>query len=104
MKVAELKNWSLIRQLRRVANTVKHGEGRSAEQLKKSNPELFGRQQPSGLRGIPSPLPAMPLIGQGLQLTEEDFERYRAALMQFWDELAEALVPVCGPAPPPGIG
>lgn len=94
------KSWSSIDQLRLVANVVKHGEGRSAEELKRRNPERFGRQQPPELRGVPTSLPAMPLIGQALRLTEEDFERYRATLLQFWDELAEALVPVCCPAAP----
>ena len=42
-------------------------------------------------------MPVMPLAGQGLYLSADDFERYRSALFGFWNELAEALLPICGP-------
>lgn len=95
--VTEFKSWGLVDELKLVANTVKHGEGGSAEELKKRNPSLFARPGPFGQLGIPCSLPVLPVAGQGIYLCEADFERYRKALVDFWNELAEALLPICSP-------
>lgn len=94
-------SWSVVDELALVANTVKHGEGPSKEKLRKMNPNLLAVQDPSGHRGLPGTIRSLPLEGQGLYLTEDDFCRYHSALVLFWDELAEALVPVCCPGQSP---
>jgi hypothetical protein len=39
--IASFKSWTLMDQLRLVANTVKHGDGRSAQELMGKYPDLF---------------------------------------------------------------
>ncbi len=99
--ITRFASWSAVDELALVANTVKHGEGPSKEKLRKLNPCLFAVQYPSGHRGVPRAIRSLPLAGQGLYLTEDDFSRYHSALVQFWGELAEALVPVCCPGQSP---
>ena len=41
LDLLSLPTWSLIEELRLVANVVKHGEGDSAAKLRKIRPELF---------------------------------------------------------------
>lgn len=90
LDVTKLPSWSCIRELRLVANAVKHGEGRSAKRLRKLRPELF--VYPSfRKRGI-GPRPSRirtPLFGQDFYVTREDFARYHEASVSFWDELAD---------------
>lgn len=97
IKVTGFRSWEMMEELESVANATKHGEGRSVEALKKRNPALFTDRYPSGAPKAPTSLPVLPLTGQGLYLSKDDFNRYRSALVQFWTELAGALLPICGP-------
>lgn len=75
----------ILNELQLVANTVKHGEGRSCNSLYKSNPALFKtHSETDDLR-----IPASPLSGEGLYLKPEDFDRYHFALLDFWKRLAQ---------------
>jgi len=94
--VSKFGTWDSLDELRLVANTVKHGNGASAENLRARKPTLFAACYPSGQRQAPFSMPVMPLAGQGLYLSADDFERYRSALFGFWSELADALLPICG--------
>src|SRR5713101_2619339 len=76
-------NWGHVHQLRLIANVVKHGDGKSAKELKQRNPKLF--EETSTMR---------PLVGEGLKLTEGDFTSYYAAAQGFWEELIAAPLPV----------
>jgi hypothetical protein len=89
--VTSFKSWSLLNELRLVANTIKHGGGKSAEELRQLNPDLFK------FPGDPSPsfagLPLRPLVGEGLWLTTDHFSTYKTCVEQLWDELTLALLP-----------
>jgi len=92
--VAALESWTVIDELRIVANTVKHAEGKSAQKLHELRPDFF-RQA-----GFPElgewvirrkPRVFQPLVGKDLYVEPKDIRAYLASLMQFWDELWKAM-------------
>ncbi len=74
--------WSVIEELRLVANTTKHAEGSAARQLRTVHPELF--QNPL-VRQVDPNTPVfhmpvhLPLGGDGLYVTGDDFRTYQKA-------------------------
>ncbi|MCB2226564.1 MAG: hypothetical protein KQH53_07785 [Desulfarculaceae bacterium] len=83
------KTYPKIKELKYVCNCVKHGDGRSCEEVKKLRPVLF--EHPS-FRGqdIPSLPPGpiiTPLAGDSLWISEQDFEEYAQAVLSFFEEL-----------------
>ena len=95
INIETFKCWPKLNELNLVANTVKHGDGRSSEELKLLNPDLF--RDPLDPFPHISTLPLRPLVGEGLRLTEDHFEIYKTSIEQFWDELINALLPVFCP-------
>lgn len=97
INIESFQSWPKLNELNLVANTVKHGDGRSSEELKLLNPDLF--RDPLDPFPHISTLPLRPLVGEGLRLTEDHFKKYKSCLEQFWDELTAALLPVfCPPS------
>lgn len=92
--IERFSSWPTINELRLVANTVKHAEGKSAIELHKLRPDLFinpiFKKQKFGLRGNYRRL-YMPLAGEDLYITQEYLEEYRNAIVKFWDELITAM-------------
>jgi hypothetical protein len=88
--------WTKLDELRLVANAVKHGDGCSAKKLKRHRPKLF--EDPLDLPefAFSSSPPIRPLVGEGMWLTEHDFNDYANALRGFWHEL-ETHLPVFDP-------
>lgn len=89
-----LTSWPRIDQLRLLANAVKHGEGSSANELRKQRPDLF--ENPSQRELLPD-FPQMytaqslrlPMAGEDLYVTEEIFIEYSEAANRFIAEIAE---------------
>jgi len=90
-------SWSTLEELQLVANTVKHGDGRSCAALKNRRPDLFHRPgfhdnhdgwPPDFLSRRPV---YQPLAGEDIYITPEEFSRYVDATKQFWEELATAV-------------
>lgn len=89
-----LPAWPKIDQLRLLANAVKHGEGSSANELRKLRPDLF--ENPSQ-RELLSDFPQMytaqslrlPMAGEDLYVTEEVFIEYSEAVNRFITEIAK---------------
>ena len=83
-------SWSLIDEVRLVANTTKHAEGQSATKLRSIHAELF--QNPL-LRKVDPHTPVfhmpvnLPLGGDGLYVTGDDFRRYHTAALELFDWL-----------------
>lgn len=93
--VTQLQTWSHIKQLRLVANTVKHADGDSADKLKMQRPEFF---EPHHANGNVTALPFRyaravyrPMSGEDLYLTMADIQVYGGSTIGFWDEFADAL-------------
>lgn len=93
--IESFKCWPQLKELRLVANVVKHGDGRSGEELKKLNLSLFNG--PHNPLPVLAGLPLRPLVGEGLRLGENHFKQYKQSVEQFWEELIEALLPVFCP-------
>lgn len=92
LDIAALPSWSKVDELRLVANTVKHAEGRSAQELHNKRPDLF--QHPL-IVGMPfarqSARVFQPLVGEDLYVPLEDVRKYCDSVVQFWNELGSAL-------------
>ncbi|KQV88064.1 hypothetical protein ASC91_14620 [Pelomonas sp. Root1237] len=87
-----LPSWQRVDELRLVANTAKHGAGSSATQLRALRPDLF--EDPS-LRELMPDAPELytashvrlPLAGQDLFISAQDFAAYARATGDFLDEI-----------------
>jgi len=91
-----LPTWSLIDELRHLANTVKHGEGSSSRQLKVKRPELFC--DPSLIEAFPAigfrdyflnKAVAAPLAGDDVFVTEDWLKHYAEGVGSFFGEIAD---------------
>ena len=93
--ITALSTWSTIDELRLVANTVKHADGESADQLKARQPKFFDPQHASGkIAHIPlryTPRVYRPMSGEDLYLTLDDLQTYGRATINFWDQFANGL-------------
>ena len=92
----DIKNfacWSKIDELRLVANTVKHAEGKSSHKLRKIRPDLFINplfsQDSFFLQGFDSVF--QPLVGDDLYVSLQDIKDYCDHLVQFWEELVDVM-------------
>lgn len=90
-----LAAWPAFHELECVANAVKHGDGRAAEELRKIRPDIL---VPEILRGdtrlgFPTPYVMTPLAGESVHVTPEDFVRYASIAVAFWEDVAQAITP-----------
>lgn len=96
-----LPSWDVINEMRLVANTVKHGEGGSARDLRAVNPELFTNPAYTALyehaeesleeRVMRATLSA-PLSGDDFFVTEEILQGYAERAEAFFGEIAAELL------------
>lgn len=84
--IDQLPCWETINELRLVTNTIKHGPGKSEQQLRKIRPDLFV-----------NPVIKIDLLERNkstldeivLYVTDQDFIKYGQALIDFWTLLPE---------------
>lgn len=96
--ITTFASWTRMEELRLIANTVKHAEGKSAIELRKVRPDLFGQlvgdvksgDNTSSSGRIPSSL-RLPLSGRDLFVTIDDITTYQEAVVGFWHELGVAI-------------
>jgi hypothetical protein len=92
--VTKLPSWAKIYELRLLANTVKHADGSSADELKQLRPDLFEHPNTTEF-GLPKFGGArrvyMPLSGNDIYVTLDALKSYCSTLVQFWSELADVL-------------
>ncbi len=99
-----LPSYAVLRELQLVANVVKHGSGKAAEQLVTLRPLLFThpmlRETSWTMRTTPWPSSAgaqrptqvdRPLSGNDIYVTPDEFQAYAAGVVAFWGELADVL-------------
>jgi hypothetical protein len=90
--IDKLPSWPKIDELRLVANTVKHGEGKSAARLREIRPGLF--VHPS-LRADVLTIDKhgettyVPSGGEDLFVGTTDFQEYKDAALRFWSEFRD---------------
>jgi hypothetical protein len=102
INLSAFNSWPKVQELRIVANTVKHAEGDSAEQLRQLRPELL---VPPTLRltrfaSYPKGRSVFtPLLGHDLYVSLDDLREYSAALQCFWRDFADVLSSSSRPAP-----
>jgi hypothetical protein len=77
--------WPQIEELRLLCNTIKHGEGDSAERLRKIKPTLF--KQEDGIDHMKTFKTT--LLEETLNINEKTLQNYEKALLSFWDEIPE---------------
>jgi len=84
----ELNCWSTIKELRLLANVIKHGEGRASTELEMIRPGFFKSEiTKSNLMKSYRTV----LNEQVLNIQDSDFIKYKEALQSFWEELPERL-------------
>lgn len=92
LDLTQFPSWAVIDELRLVANTTKHGEGDAEKKLRSVHPELF--QNPLVRQVDPNtpvfPMPVnLPLGGDGLYVTTDDFRTYHKAALDLFDWLTK---------------
>lgn len=94
VRLVEFPSWAKIKEMRLVANTVKHAEGRSTEELSQLRPELFVppiiRGTTLGNRRFRASVYG-PLMGDDIYVEMKDIQDYRDAAVSFWSELAASI-------------
>jgi hypothetical protein len=107
--IETFSSWSCVDELRLLANTVKHADGYSCEELKARHPDLFVPPTSLGhmmavdevLRDAYLTRPVFePILGESVYVTQEQFEGYAKAVQAFLEDLAHWLE--CGRRPEPG--
>jgi hypothetical protein len=92
LDLTQFSSWSVIEELRLVANTTKHAEGPPAKQLREKHPELFLypslRKKYADKTIYASPL-SLPLGGDGLYVTSDDFRTYHKAVLECFEWLRQ---------------
>lgn len=96
IEIEKLRSWEKIEELRLVCNTVKHAEGKSADNLRDIRQDLFNPPSSTlfkspGLSVPPKGALFKPLFGEGFFVRSDDIVSYADALKEFWEELAVAL-------------
>jgi hypothetical protein len=75
--------WKICnKELRDLANAIKHGEGNSLNRLKPTRPDLF-KKNPDGS------------ITNEVVVTTADIEKYTNTLLDFWGDFFNATIPEC---------
>ncbi len=92
LDLEKFPKWREIHTLRLLANCTKHGEGRSCQELREIEPDLFKHPVYSEPEAPPRAFTERPLGGEGLYLTVSGFERKLQAIREFWRWMAERLV------------
>lgn len=77
--------WPQIRELSLLCNVIKHGDGKSAKELRKIKPTLF--KQEDGIDHMKTFKTT--LLEETLNINEMTLQNYTEALLSFWDKILE---------------
>lgn len=90
--IERFRSWFKLYELRLVANTVKHADGKSSRKLKELRPGIFEPPDCPGWNKSLYPRQVfLPLAGEDLYLTSEEIQSYFEAIQNFWIELVDNL-------------
>ena len=86
--VKGMKSWAALYEIESLANSVKHGDGRSAQNLKEKRPDFFKNPNQSDLLEAGDFLALdKPILGDGLYVKPSDLDGIKNAIVNFWREL-----------------
>lgn len=94
LDITQLASWQKIKDLRLLANAVKHGDGRSASELRVARADLMTHplfRNSTGSIGKPTRVVWSPLAGDSIFVTAADFSALCKAAKEFWIEFANAV-------------
>lgn len=94
LDMAGFVTWAKVVELRALANSVKHAEGRAANELRALRPDLFIMPVMRGgtsTEAVQHPYLFLPLAGEDLYVQLSDLKAYAAALVDFLNDLAAGL-------------
>lgn len=94
IEVTQFKAWPKLEELRVLAGTIKHGEGKSSKHLHTLAPELFRAPTLAGTgfgQLATSGRVYTPLIGEDIFVTQHNINEYSTCIEQFWSELGVSL-------------
>ena len=77
--------WPQINELRLLCNVIKHGDGKSAKELRKIKPMLFKQEDGTDHMKIFKTT----LLEETLNIDEKTLQNYSETLLSFWDEIPE---------------
>ena len=89
IKISDTAAWRKIKELKLLTNTIKHGDGDSAERLRKIRPDYFKSDYLDDSTDLLELNGAVLLDGLTIKANESDLEDYVKATMGFWDEMPE---------------
>jgi len=96
LDLKQLSRWPLIDELRLVANTAKHAEGKSCGELRNLRPELFCDPafakiyQGMGIKDyFENRSVSAPLAGEDLYVSEEELQKYAEGVEDFFRQIAD---------------
>ncbi|MDP3752019.1 MAG: hypothetical protein Q8Q98_09200 [Polaromonas sp.] len=96
--IKSFRSWSVLSVYRCLANTIKHADGDSADELKKLRPEWFiprsFRDDPLGEVFRYEPKVYEPLAGEDVYVDVDDLDEFVKATSLFWGELVAALASI----------
>ncbi len=85
-KNVELESWNKIKELKFVANTIKHAEGNSLEVLRKLRPDLFIKSFGTVVSEV-----SIPLFKNEIEISREDLKTYYDEIVHFWNDFFEKI-------------
>jgi len=94
--IETVPSYPKVKELRLLANCIKHGDGRACEGIRELRPELFCSPHSKDLEvSVELSLPHTPIIqplgGEAVYVSKEEFEAYVGAVKSFWAELSKML-------------
>lgn len=94
INLEELSTWPKLNELRLAANTIKHAEGKSADELRALRTDVFTHPSVGTIPELSKYTSSkiyMPLSGEDIFFTQDDIKNYCSSILLFWDEFGEAL-------------
>jgi hypothetical protein len=93
VRLEDVHGWSTIKELRAVGNAIKHADGASADVVRNLRPELFTAPvlRQTAYTSRPERPIFMPLAGDDLYVTEEDFRSYVTEVVGFLEAFASVI-------------
>lgn len=87
VSIDKTDSWKKIKELKALVNTIKHGDGKSAETLRKVRPDFFKLDE---IDNDTLDLSGSVLLNEySLQVKEKDLYEYIEATKHFWNEMPE---------------